>query len=161
MLCLLSTKRKLVSTGKVEACNGVFENWLSLGIIEKVSEAQSEKVHYLPHRSVFKENSTTSLRPVVNATSHSAGSPSLNKCLSTGPNLIEIIPTVLDRFRKNCIAVISDIVKAFLQISIREKDCNFLRFLWFVKDAPEQVEVYRHRRVVLGLICSPLRCNTI
>ncbi|GFQ78018.1 integrase catalytic domain-containing protein [Trichonephila clavata] len=70
----LSTKGKLASTGKVEAYNGVFENWLSLGIIERVSEAESQRVHYLPHRPVFKENSTTSLRPVFNASSYSAGS---------------------------------------------------------------------------------------
>lgn len=152
---LLSTKRKLVSMGKLEAYHDVFEDWLALGIIEKVPEGEPEQVHYLPHRPVVKENSTTRLRPVFNASSHSVGSPSLNNCLSTGPNLIEIIPTILNRFRKNYVAVVSDIEKAFLQISIREKDRDFLRFLWFRKDSSEQVEVYRHRRVVFGLTCSP------
>ncbi|GFQ81995.1 DUF1758 domain-containing protein [Trichonephila clavata] len=120
---LLSTKRKLVS-----AFNGVFENWLSLGIIERVSEAESERVHYLPHRPVFKENSTTSLRPVFNVSSYSAGSPSLNNCLSTGPNLIEIIPTILNLFRKNYIDVISDIEKSVLTNFNKGKGSQFLTF---------------------------------
>lgn len=47
------------------------------------------------------------------------------KCLEKGPNLIEIIPTLLNRFRKYPIGVISDIEKAFLQIAIRENDRDF------------------------------------
>ncbi|GFY48614.1 integrase catalytic domain-containing protein [Trichonephila inaurata madagascariensis] len=92
--------------------------------------------------------------PVFNASSHVLGSPSLNDCLSTRPNLIEIIPTILNRFRRNYIGVTSNIEKAFLQISIREKDRDYLRFLWLVKDDLERVEEYRHRRVVFGLTCS-------
>ncbi|GFT55168.1 integrase catalytic domain-containing protein [Trichonephila clavipes] len=95
------------------------------------------------------------MRPVFNASSHVLGSPSLNVCLSTGPNLMEIIPTILNRFRRNYIDVTSDIEKAFLQISIREKNRDFLRFLWLGKDDMERVQEYRHRRLVLGLTCSP------
>ncbi|GBN37448.1 hypothetical protein AVEN_221735-1 [Araneus ventricosus] len=58
-------------------------------------------------------------------------------------------------FRRNYVGVTSDIEKAFLQISIREEDCDYLRFLWLRKDDLEQVEEYRHRRVVFGLTCSP------
>ncbi|GFU44975.1 uncharacterized protein TNCV_4234931 [Trichonephila clavipes] len=89
------------------------------------------------------------------STDKNQGSPSLNDCLSTGPNLIEIIPTILNRFRRNYNGVTSDIEKAFLQISIREKDRDYLRFLWLGKDDLERVEEYRHRRVVFGLTCSP------
>ncbi|XP_035207459.1 uncharacterized protein LOC118182246 [Stegodyphus dumicola] len=104
---------------------------------------------------VVKENSSTSIRPVFNASSHSPGYPSLNDCLSTGPNLIEIIPSILNRFRKYYVGVTSDKEKAFLQISIRENDRDFLRFMWFSRDNQEQVELYRHRRVVFGITCSP------
>ncbi|GBN07379.1 hypothetical protein AVEN_182110-1 [Araneus ventricosus] len=86
---------------------------------------------------------------------HALGFPSLNDSLSTGPNLIEIIPTILNRFRRNYVGVTSDIEKAFLQISIREKDRDYLRFLWLRKDDLEHVQQYRHRRVVFGLTCSP------
>ncbi|GBL86680.1 hypothetical protein AVEN_194910-1 [Araneus ventricosus] len=152
---LLSTKRKLMTSGKLEAYGEVFDNWLSLGIIEKIPQGETGRVHYLPHRPVIKEGSTTSIRPVFNASSLALGFPSLNDCLSTGPNLIEIIPTILNRFRRNYVGVTSDIEKAFLQISIRENDRDYLRFLWLRKDDLEQVEEYRHRRVVFGLTCSP------
>ncbi|GBM86766.1 hypothetical protein AVEN_258672-1 [Araneus ventricosus] len=144
-----------MTSGKLEAYGEVFDNWLSLGIIEKIPQGETGRVHYLPHRPVIKEGSTTSIRPVFNASSHALGFPSLNECLSTGPNLIEIIPTILSRFRRNYVGVSSDIEKAFLQISIREKDRDYLRFLWLRKDDLEQVEEYRHRRVVFGLTCSP------
>ncbi|GBM73945.1 hypothetical protein AVEN_29608-1 [Araneus ventricosus] len=152
---LLSTKRKLMRSVKLEAYGEVSDNWLSLGIIEKIPQGETGRVHYLPHRPVIKEGSTTSIRPVFNASSHALGFPPLNDCLFTGPNLIEIIPMILNRFRRNYVGVTSDIEKAFLQISIREKDRDYLRFLWLRKDDMEQVEVYRHRRVVFGLTCSP------
>ncbi|GBN88844.1 hypothetical protein AVEN_176729-1 [Araneus ventricosus] len=37
----------------------------------------------------------------------------------------------------------------------REKDRDYLRFLWLRKDDLEHVQQYRHRRVVFGLTCSP------
>ncbi|GFX98675.1 integrase catalytic domain-containing protein [Trichonephila clavipes] len=116
---LMSTKRKLMASGKLVAYGEVFDNWLNLGIIEKVPQGEIGGAHYLPHRPVIKSGSTTSIRPVFNASSHVLGSPSLNDCLSTGSNLIEIIPTILNRFRRNYIGVTSDTEKAFLQISIR------------------------------------------
>ncbi|GBM98591.1 hypothetical protein AVEN_215101-1 [Araneus ventricosus] len=36
-----------------------------------------------------------------------------------------------------------------------EKDRDYLPFLWLRQDDLEQVEEYRHRRVVFGLTCSP------
>ncbi|GFX41626.1 DUF1758 domain-containing protein [Trichonephila clavipes] len=152
---LMSTKRKLMVSGKLEAYGEVFDNWLNLSIIEKIPQGEIGGAHYLPNRPVIKSGSTTSIRPVFNASSHVLGFPSLNDCLSTGPNLIEIIPMILNRFRRNYIGVTSDIEKAFLQISIREKDRDYLRFLWLGKDDLERVQKYRHRKVVLGLTCSP------
>ncbi|GFW79864.1 integrase catalytic domain-containing protein [Trichonephila clavipes] len=152
---LMSTKRKLMASGKLDDYGVVFDNWLNLGIIEKIPQGEIGGAHYLPHRPVIKSGSPTRIRPVFNASSHVLGSPSLNDCSSTGPNLIEIIPTILNRFRRNYIGVMSDIEKVFLQISIREKDRDYLRFLWLGKDDLERVQEYRHRRVVFVLICSP------
>lgn len=153
--CILSAKRKLINSGKFEDYCKVFEEWLKLGIIEEATNDKQVAIHYLPHRAVVKENSTTSIRPVFNASFHLHGFPSLNDCLSTGPNLIETIPSILNRFRKNYVGITSDIEKAFLQIAIREKDRDFLRFMWFSGENREQVKIYRHRRVVFGITCSP------
>ncbi|XP_071037136.1 uncharacterized protein [Parasteatoda tepidariorum] len=59
------------------------------------------------------------------------------------------------RFRKDKIGVVSDIRKAFLQISVSKEDCDSLRFLWWEDFEKRPMKVFRHRRVVFGLTCSP------
>ncbi|GFT78515.1 uncharacterized protein TNCV_3612501 [Trichonephila clavipes] len=66
-----------------------------------------------------------------------------------------MIPAILNRFRLGKIGVISDIRKAFLQISLHENDMNFLRFLWWEGGNLEKAVIYRHRRVVFEVSCSP------
>lgn len=108
----------------------VFREWLEEGIIEPVPAEELNIIgHYLPHRHVVKEESTTKIRPVFDASAREKNSPSLNICLETGPNLIELVPKVLMNFRRGAIGVVADIRKAFLQISVARKDRNFLRFL--------------------------------
>jgi len=129
---LKSTTKKLYQENLYEEYETVFNNWLSGGIIEKVpeSEVRSEG-YYLPHRHVVKEGSTTRIRPVFNASAKMKDSSSLNQCLETGPNLLELIPAMLHRFRERKIGVSADIAKAFLQISISQSDRDVLRFLWW------------------------------
>ncbi|GFY33686.1 DUF1758 domain-containing protein [Trichonephila clavipes] len=62
--------------------------------------------------------STTPIRPVFEASAILANYPSLNQCLACGPNLIELIPDILLRFREREFGVIAGIRKAFLQINI-------------------------------------------
>ena len=70
---------------------------------------------------------------------------------------------MLLRFRFNPIGILTDIGKAYLQIS--ESDCHrdFLRFLWFdniFKGIPE-VTKYRFCRVIFGANCSQHLLNNI
>ncbi|GFW97570.1 integrase catalytic domain-containing protein [Trichonephila clavipes] len=120
-----------------------------------MNQKNGGKFHYLPHRPVFKENSTTKIRPVFDGSAHHGKSCSLNDCVEKGPNLIEMIPAILNRFRLGKIGVISDIRKAFLQISLHENDMNFLRFLWWEGGNLEKAVICRHRRVGFGVSCSP------
>ncbi|GFS85031.1 uncharacterized protein TNCV_1306341 [Trichonephila clavipes] len=155
---LEKTVKNLKLTGRLFDYEQVFEDWEKEGIIEKIAQDELKnggKFHYLPHRSVFKENSTTKIRPVFDGSAHHGKSCSLNDCVEKGPNLIERIPAVLNRFRLGKIGVISDIGKAFLQISLHENDMNFLRFLWWEGGNSERAIIYRHRRVVVGVSCSP------
>ncbi|GFW62653.1 integrase catalytic domain-containing protein [Trichonephila clavipes] len=124
-------------------------------IIEEVNDDKENFVHYLPHRPVIKENSTSKIRPVFDASARTKGSPSLNDCLEKGLNFIEVIPTILNRFQKYKIGVISDIEKAFLQIGVREQDREFLRFMWYDRENRDHIKIYRHRRVVFGVTSSP------
>lgn len=152
-----STVRKLKSDNLFASYGHIFRDWEEAGIIEQINSpkyAEGDQCHFLPHRAVVKESSaTTKIRPVFDASAHEVGRPSINHCLEKGLNLIELIPSMLMRFRQNKIGVISDIAKAFLQIGINEDDRDFLQFLW-VDSQGHQIN-FRHRRVVFGLNSSP------
>ncbi|UYV61483.1 hypothetical protein LAZ67_1005017, partial [Cordylochernes scorpioides] len=151
---LRSVRRKLEEVGDMKEYGQIFEEWMKQGIIEYAREDKLDGVHYLPHRPVYKRNSQTSrIRPVFNASARKRGKLSLNDCLDKGPNLIEIIPRLLNKFRKYEVGVSSDIEKAFLQIGIKEEDRDYLRFLWHTEDG--RLITYRHKRVVFGITTSP------
>ncbi|CAG7786955.1 unnamed protein product, partial [Allacma fusca] len=126
------------------------------GIIEEVpTEELNDFGHYLPHRPVIKESSaTTKIRPVFDASAKLKYKPFLNDCLEKGVNVLELIPTILLRFRLRRFGVILDIEKTFLQLSAAPVDRNFLRFLWW-EPGFERIRKYRHRRVVFGVSSSP------
>ncbi|XP_011858695.1 PREDICTED: uncharacterized protein LOC105556222 [Vollenhovia emeryi] len=151
---LVTTAKKLKATRMYTAYNRIFNEWREEGIIELVPINEIEtRGHYLPHRGVVKEGSSTPFRPVFDASAKDKDSPSLNECLETGPNLIELITSLLLRFRKRKFGITADIRKAFLQISLSRNDRDFLRFLWY--DDYGKINVYRHTRVVFGATCSP------
>ncbi|GFW03602.1 integrase catalytic domain-containing protein [Trichonephila clavipes] len=142
--------------GKLSDYEEVFNEWENEDIIEKVESHQEiDEEHYLPHRPVFKENSTTKVHPVFDGSAKEKNSPSINDCLEKGPNLIELIPSLINRFRFGKFGVIADIKKAFLQIGLQERDRPFLRFLWREKGKNDNITVYQHNRVVFGISSSP------
>ncbi|GFT73260.1 putative RNA-directed DNA polymerase from transposon X-element [Trichonephila clavipes] len=79
----------------------VFRQWEDLQIIEEVPKTEVDNFgYYLPHRPVMKQASRTmKIRPVFDASARDKSQPSLNDCLNRGPNLIELIPDIIDRFR--------------------------------------------------------------
>ncbi|XP_030584685.1 uncharacterized protein LOC115779925 [Archocentrus centrarchus] len=141
----------------------VIEDYLQQGIVEEVTddECLSPTVkYYLPHHAVLREDKmTTKLRVVFDASSHEDGCPSLNNCLLTGPNLNPDLLGILVRFRLHKIAFMADIKKAFLQISLAQKDRDAVRFLWLTasprEEADERLRVLRMTRVVFGVSSSP------
>ncbi|XP_035224398.1 uncharacterized protein LOC118197040 [Stegodyphus dumicola] len=58
------------------------------------------------------------------------------------------------RFRQKEIGVVSDIKKAFLQISVGQRRPDFLDS-YGGKIIRKKQKIYRHRRVVIGLTSSP------
>ncbi|UYV61945.1 hypothetical protein LAZ67_1007132 [Cordylochernes scorpioides] len=83
------------------------------------------------------------------------GGWSPNDYLAKGPNLLELIPDIMLRFRFNKIGVVADIEKAFLQISVAKEVRQFLRFLWWEDGKQENLRIYQHKRVVFGATSSP------
>ncbi|GFW78124.1 uncharacterized protein TNCV_135941 [Trichonephila clavipes] len=124
------TTHKLKKENLFKEYGDVFKEWKPEGIIKEVPKEELKSVsHYLPHRHVVKPDSTTKFRPVFNASSKQRGTVSLKDCLEKGFNLIELIPSMLARFRLYIFGVSADIRKVFLQISLYQQDRNFLRFL--------------------------------
>ncbi|GFQ74633.1 integrase catalytic domain-containing protein [Trichonephila clavata] len=128
---LKSCVRSLQKRNCLQECENIFKEWVSEKIIESVEpeELAREKGHFLPHQPVFKENSTTRISPVFEASAKERNSGSLNDCIEKGPNYLELIPKLLNRFRQGIYGVISDIRRAFLQIKVAPSDKKFLRFL--------------------------------
>ncbi|GFY04571.1 uncharacterized protein TNCV_4416551 [Trichonephila clavipes] len=133
------------------------ENYLDEGIIEKVTNPfipTNNPVFYLPHQVIIKNESlTTKLRLVFDASAHEEKQLSLNDCLFHGVNLNPNILDVLISFRSNKIAVLADVEKAFLHISLAPKDRDVVRFL--IDDSENGVKVYRFNRVLFGVNKSP------
>lgn len=169
-----SLKRKLSADATLYTrYNDVMEDYLQQGICEDVPENDSaaestETVkYYLPHHAVLREEKAmTKLRVVFDASSHEAGSLSLNNCLYTGSNLNPDLLDVLIKFRLHKIAFTADITKAFLQIALADKGKDSVRFLWLhgprTKDCENELRIMRESRVVFGVSPSPfLQAATI
>ena len=143
--------------------DSIIRDQVEKGIVEKVSPSSTttDRVHYLPHHGVVRQDKTTSkLRIVYDASARSTG-PSLNDCLYTGPKFGQSIFDILVRFRLQRTALIGDIEKAFLMISVQEKDRDSLRFLWTTDLNSEKIEPtpFRFTRVVFGVSSSPFLLN--
>ena len=159
---LLNMTTKLQSQGKFMDYQNVFDTWLAEDLIEVVTDDRKQQCHYLPHRAVFKSESlTTPVRPVFDASCKVGRTPSLNDLLEKGPNLLELLPKVLLRFRQYGIGVIADIRKAFQMIEVDERDRDYLRFLWWEDFQTRKLVAYRHKRVVFGVNCSPFLLSAV
>jgi hypothetical protein len=140
---------------------------LECGFIETVDECTmpDHQVHYIPHHGVIKDSVTTPIRIVFDSSCRqSADKPSLNDCLQSTPPELNDLAGILMRFRQKKYAVATDIEKAFLQISLDEKDRDVTRFLWLSNpnDPESALMTFRFKSVLFGATCSPfILCATI
>jgi hypothetical protein len=144
--------------------DNIIKQQLDAGVIERVPELDTaEKVHYLPHQAVVRQNAqTTKVRVVYDASAKDLKSnTSLNDCLHIGPSLNPLLIDILLRFRVNRVALVADIEKAFLNVGVDKDDRDCLRFLWpdVPNDSKSEVSVYRFCRVVFGVNASPFLLN--
>ena len=84
--------------------------------------------------------------------------PSLNDCLNPGPTLQNLLWSILVRARFLPVLLTGDLEKAFLQVRIKEKERDALRFHWKSSGSNDTV-VYRFTRALFGLTCSPFLRN--
>jgi len=140
----------------------VSESQLQQGIVEEViDDPPDAKAHYLPHHAVIRmDKQTTKLRIVYDASARSEGI-SLNDSLFSGPKFNHKIFDIIVRFRTYRIALVADVEKAFLMVSVCSKDRDALRFLWVddVEKPSPVVKKLRFTRLVFGVSASPFLLN--
>ena len=155
---LESTERKLAKQPEIAtAYQGVINSYKQKGYIREVQkeDEQVDKVWYLPHFPVVRQDKSTSkVRPVFDASAKYKG-VSLNDVLHQGPKLQNDLVSVLTRFRRSPIALVCDITEMYLQVHLQPADRSVHRFLWrdMNKDVPPKV--YEFTRVVFGVNASP------
>ena len=129
---LVALRRRLADKGVLQAYHEAIMELFQSGYAEKAEIRYCEQGYYLPHHPVIRADaSKTKIRPVFNASSAVKDSWSLNDCLSRGEPLNCDLLQALVNFRTAKVPLISDIVKAFLQIRVESNDRDYLRFLWY------------------------------
>ena len=116
----------------------------------------SERIRYLPHHAVYREEkSTTKTRIVFDASAYEGDEPSLNDCILQGPALQPNLVSVLLRFRMHQVALVADVKKMFLQIKLADKDQDSHRYIWLDMQTDKEQKIFRMKRVTFGVNCSP------
>ncbi|GFV64414.1 integrase catalytic domain-containing protein [Trichonephila clavipes] len=100
---LEKTVKTLKFTGRLFDNEQVFIEWVKEGIIEKIAQDEPKnggKFHYLPHRPVFKENSTTKIRPVFDGSAHHGKSGIIEWLFGVSCSLFLLLAVLNDHFKK-------------------------------------------------------------
>ncbi|XP_033752106.1 uncharacterized protein LOC117335931 [Pecten maximus] len=115
----------------------------------------SEECWYLPIFGVYHPRKPEQLRAVFDSSARHNG-VSLNDVLMSGPDLANSLLGVLMRFRRESVAIVGDIEQMFYCFQVREDHRNYLRFLWYKDNNPENELVeYRMCVHVFGNSPSP------
>ena len=165
---LTSNYAKLSKTpDKLKMYDEVIKEQQNMGVIEEIGDITSYmQTHpmcsFLPHMGVYRmTNETTKCRVVYlsnladrriqkDAISH-------NQAMMSGPCLTKKIATAVCDLRWGKYMFTYDVIKAFLNIGLLEKDMEKLLFLWYRDVAKKDLSLvaYRCTRVAFGLRPSP------
>lgn len=123
------------------------------GYMKLSHHVENEQHYYLPQHPVFKDSSTTKVRPVFNGSQKTSNGQSLNDILITGPKLQDLFDIML-RFRKHEIAFTADIEKMYLHVKLDEKDHKFQKIFWR-ENENDLLHEYCLTTVTFGINSSP------
>ena len=132
-----------------DAVNQYIDDGHARPIVKEDSKA--DKIRYLPHLAVFREDrTTTKCRVVFDSSAKTVDGVSLNSCLLKGPKLQPDLEHVMIRFRCHRVGLMADIKKMFLQIKLKREDQNSHRFLWRDFRSDKTSDVYCMTRITFG-----------
>ena len=148
--------------------NRIIQDQIEQGIVGKVPEnkIRERNAFHFPHKNVFTPEKSMKLRIHYNGSAHqSKAGKSLNDAIHKGSNLLNNLVALVIKFRLRPIAILVDVEKAFLQISLAEPDRNYVRFLWTNEfQSPlsnNPLVVLRFTRVAFGVNAAPFLTNAI
>ena len=135
----------------------VMNDYIDKGYALKLSEEEatctSSHTWYLRHHGVINPNKSK-VRVVYDAAARFQGTV-LNKELLQGPLLNNSLVGVLMRFRKDEVAVASDIESMFHRVACREDNKDALRFLWWDGSLDEPPSDHKMTVHLFGKADSP------
>ena len=135
----------------------VMNDYIEKGYAVKLSAEEathmSKCTWYLPHHGVINPNKAK-VRVVYDAAAEFGGT-SLNKELLQGPQLNNSLVGVLIRFRKEDVAIASDIESMFHRVVCREEDTDALRFLWWSEGVDKPPSDHKMNVHLFGKTDSP------
>ena len=132
----------------------IIDDQLKMEIIEKVPEkATGDRLYYMPHKPVVREDATTTkIRMVFDASAQpDPSSNSINDCMYKGLAIQPQLWDILIRARMSPYIILGDVEKAFLQVGIKSEDRDAFRFLFKLNGKEEHL---RFQRVPFGTEAS-------
>ena len=161
---LISTLKKLKKEDShLKMVDDVFKDQLSKGIITEIDDLRTyiddPEVSFISHMPIFKMSRESTKCRVVNLSNicEKGDTVDHNQAMLSGPTLNNKISTALTQLRFDKYILIFDLVKAFLQLELKQSDSKRLCFLW-VKDIESEnptIIGYKAERLPFGLKCSP------
>ena len=131
-------------------------NMIEQGYCEKAEFSGGPgRTWYLPHHGVYHSEKPGKIRVVFDCSAKFNG-VSINHNLLQGPDLTNNLVGVFLRFRREEVAIQTDIKSMFYQVRIPAKDRVLLRFFWWKNGkVDEDVEKYRMTVYSFGTASSP------
>lgn len=131
------------------------------GILENGHAEVAHPIHgvqerwYLPIFAVYHPKKPNQIRGVFDSSAKHCG-VSLNDVLLSGPDLLNSLLGVLMRFRREPIAIMTDVRQMFYCFRVKDEHKDYLRFLWYHRNDPNgELVDYRMRVHVFGNSPSP------
>ena len=144
---------------KAKEYSKAISQYMKEGFAEEVTSddhcKNGQKVRYLPHHAVYREDeSTTKTRIVFDASTSEGDKVSLNDSILQGPALQPNLVSVLIRFRMHHVALVANVKKMLLQIKIADEDQDPHRHVWREIQTDKEPKVFRFKIVTFGVNCS-------
>ncbi|XP_037961465.2 uncharacterized protein LOC119690459 [Plutella xylostella] len=138
-----------------EQYNKVIDEYIDMNHMKKIENEEDNKLIYLPHHAVIRDDKdTTKVRVVFDASAKGSNGRSLNETMMVGPVLQPDLRSLIISWRKHKVCVVGDIVKMYRMVKTADDFTNLQCIVW--RDNPdEDIESFKLTRVTFGTAAAP------